>query len=114
MNTIPITIPDPGNCILLGGRNNVFEFRKYKNAVGPIQKTYFEDTTKYMVYIMIMSSFSIIMTMAPPITWVAITNSPQIVMHSVLASRILFNLRESEGRSNRYSVSRWSALDLDI
>jgi hypothetical protein len=25
-------------------------------------------------------------------------SSPQILMHSVLASRILFNLRESEGR----------------
>ncbi|OJA14114.1 hypothetical protein AZE42_11836 [Rhizopogon vesiculosus] len=51
-----------------------------------------------------MSSFSIIMTLVPPITWVAITNSPQIVMHSVLASRILFNLRESEGRSGTHQT----------
>ncbi|OAX32043.1 hypothetical protein K503DRAFT_24365 [Rhizopogon vinicolor AM-OR11-026] len=123
-NTIQINIPDPGNCLLLGGRNNVFEycalllyelvllclmlfirFRKYKNAVGPIQKIFFKDTTKYMIYIMIVSSFSIIMTMVPPITWVSITDSPQIVMHSVLASRILFNLRASEGCSGTHHTS---------
>jgi hypothetical protein len=117
-NTTPINIPDPGNCLLLGGRNNVFEyaalllyelvllclmlyirFSKYSNAVGLLQETFFNDSVRYMMCIIVMSSFSIILTMAPPITWVSITDSPQIVIHSVLASRILFNLRASEGRS---------------
>jgi hypothetical protein len=117
-NTTPINIPDPGNCLLLGGRNNVFEyaalllyelvllclmlyirFSKYSNAVGLLQETFFNDSVRYMMCIIVMSSFSIILTMVPPITWVSITDSPQIVIHSVLASRILFNLRASEGRS---------------
>ncbi|KAG1751944.1 hypothetical protein EDD22DRAFT_242825 [Suillus occidentalis] len=66
---------------------------------GPLQETFFNDSVRYMMCIMIMSSFSIILTMAPPITWVSITDSPQVVIHSVLASRILFNLRASEERS---------------
>ncbi|KAG2749453.1 hypothetical protein P692DRAFT_20832976 [Suillus brevipes Sb2] len=117
-NTTPINIPDPGNCLFLGGRNNVFEyaalllyelvllclmlyirFSKYNDAIGQLQETFFNDSVRYMMCIMIVSSFSIILTMAPPITWVSITDSPQIVIHSVLASRILFNLRASEGRS---------------
>ncbi|KAG0698807.1 hypothetical protein DFH29DRAFT_877741 [Suillus ampliporus] len=45
------------------------------------------------------SSFGVILTMALPITWVSITDDPQVVIHSILASRLLFNLRESEERS---------------
>jgi hypothetical protein len=37
-------------------------------------------------------------------------SSPQIVVHSVLASRILFNLRESEGRSRTDNTSTWKEL----
>ncbi|KAG1739535.1 hypothetical protein EDB19DRAFT_1979716 [Suillus lakei] len=116
-NTTSINIPDPGECLFLGGRNNVYEyaalllyelvllclmlyirFSKYPNVVGQLQETFFNDSVRYMIYIMIASSFSIILTMAPPVTWVSITDSPQVVIHSVLASRILFNLRASEGR----------------
>lgn len=122
-NTTPINIPDPGNCLFLGGRNNVFEYAalllyelvllclllyirssKYNNAIGQLQETFFNDSVRYMMCIMIMSSFSIILTMAPPITWVSITDSPQIVIHSVLASRILFNLRASERRSQNHTT----------
>ncbi|OAX31850.1 hypothetical protein K503DRAFT_870454 [Rhizopogon vinicolor AM-OR11-026] len=116
----PSTIPNPGGCLFLSGRNYLeycvlllyelvllclmlfIRFRKYKNIVGPIPETFFKDTTRYTIYIIIISSFSIILTVVPPITWVAITDSPQIVMHSVLASRILFNLRESEERSETH------------
>ncbi|KAG1750465.1 uncharacterized protein EDB91DRAFT_1244047 [Suillus paluster] len=123
-NMIGVNIPDPGDCLFMGGRNNVFNyaalllfelvlfclmlfirFGMYKNTVGPLQKTFFKDTMKYMICIMIMSSFSILLTMFPPVTWVAITDSPQIVIHSVLASRILFNLRESEGHMGAQHTS---------
>ncbi|KAG2110702.1 hypothetical protein DEU56DRAFT_920141 [Suillus clintonianus] len=116
-NMIGVDIPDPGDCLFMGGRNNVFNyvalllyelvlfclmlfvrFRRYKNTVGLLQKRFFNDTLKYMICIIVMSSFSILLTMFPPVTWVSITDSPQIVIHSVLASRILFSLRESEGR----------------
>ncbi|KAG2038872.1 hypothetical protein BDR03DRAFT_1091032 [Suillus americanus] len=116
-NTTLSNIPNPGSCLFSGGRNNIFEyaalflyelvllclmlyirFSKYSNAIGPLQETYFSDSVRYTTCIMIMSSFSIILTMVPPIAWVSITDSPQIVIHSVLASRILFNLRASEGR----------------
>ncbi|KAG0698817.1 hypothetical protein DFH29DRAFT_81425 [Suillus ampliporus] len=117
-NFKPTNIPNPGGCLLLAGRNNIFEYgalllyelvllclmlfirsRRYKYTLGAFQKTFFNDSVRYMICIMIMSSISIILTMSPPITWVSITDSPQIVIHSVLASRILFNLRESEEHS---------------
>ncbi|KAG1810860.1 uncharacterized protein BJ212DRAFT_1483996 [Suillus subaureus] len=131
-NTTPINIPDPGNCLLLGGRNNVFEyaalllyelvllclmlyirFSKYGNAVGLLQETFFNDSVRYMMCIMVMSSFSIILTMVPPVTWVSITDSPQIVIHSVLASRILFNLRASERRS-RIHITQTDASEIQF
>ncbi|KIK46128.1 hypothetical protein CY34DRAFT_800838, partial [Suillus luteus UH-Slu-Lm8-n1] len=109
---------NPGDCLFLGGRSGVFSyaalllfelvlsclmlfirFSRYQHTVGLLQRTFFHDTMKYMICIMIMSSFSILLTMLTPGTWVPITNSPQVVIHSVLASRILFNLRESEERS---------------
>ncbi|KAG0698813.1 hypothetical protein DFH29DRAFT_81298 [Suillus ampliporus] len=116
-------LPNPGGCLFVGGRNNIFEyialllyelvllclmlfirFRRYKHTVGPLQETFFNDSVRYMICIMIMSSISIILTMIPPITWVSITDSPQIVIHSVLASRILFNLRDSEGHSRNHTT----------
>ncbi|KAG1727053.1 uncharacterized protein EDB91DRAFT_1254020 [Suillus paluster] len=118
-------IPNPANCLFISGRTDVFEYatlmlyelvllclmsfirsRWYKDIsiVGSLQKTFFDDSVRYMICIMIMTSFTIILTMSPPITWVAITDSPQIVIHSVLASRILFNLRESEERSRNHTT----------
>ncbi|KAG0701913.1 hypothetical protein DFH29DRAFT_1069410 [Suillus ampliporus] len=109
------TLPDPGDCLFVAGRSSVFQyaalflyelvllclmlfirFRRYQSTIGQLQAIFFNDSVRYMIYIMSASSFSIIMNMAPPISWVSITNSPQIVIHSVIASRILFNLRESE------------------
>lgn len=108
----------PGDCLFLSGRGGVFSyaalllfelvlfclllfirFRRYTHTVGLLQRTFFHDTMKYMICIIIMSSFSILLTQLAPDSWVPITNSPQVVIHSVLASRILFNLRESEERS---------------
>lgn len=117
-NTIRVEIPNPGDCLFLSGRNNVFNyaalllyelvlsclmlfirFKRYKHTVGLLQRTFFHDTMKYMICITIMSLFSIFLTMFAPATWVSISDSPQIVIHSVLASRIHFNLRASGGRS---------------
>ncbi|KAG1884082.1 hypothetical protein F4604DRAFT_1979995 [Suillus subluteus] len=122
-NASPINIPDPDSCLFSSGRGSVFQyaalllyelvlsclmlyirFSKYSDAIGPLQQTFFSDSLGYMMYIMVMSSFSIILTMAPPLTWVSITDSPQVVIHSVLASRILFNLRASEGRSRIHTT----------
>ncbi|KAG1751774.1 hypothetical protein EDB19DRAFT_1199612 [Suillus lakei] len=117
-NMIGVEIPNPGDCLFLIGRNNVFNYaalllyelvlsclmlfirsKRYKHSIGLLQRTFFHDTMKYMICIMIMSSFSILLTMFFPATWVSVTDSPQIVIHSVLASRIHFNLRASERRS---------------
>ncbi|KAG1751776.1 hypothetical protein EDB19DRAFT_1199898 [Suillus lakei] len=123
-NMIGVDIPDPSDCLFISGRNNVFNyaalslfelvlfclmlfirFRMYKTTVGPLQKRFFNDTLKYMVCIIVMSSFSIFLTMFPPATWVSITDSPQIVIHSVLASRILFSLRASERHLETHHAS---------
>ncbi|KAG1829874.1 hypothetical protein EV424DRAFT_1379858 [Suillus variegatus] len=125
----PVWTANPGDCLFVGGRNNVYEyaalllyelvlfclmlyirFSKYGNAVGLLQRTFFNDSARYMICIMIVSSFNIILTMAPPVTWVSITDSPQIVIHSVLASRILFNLRASEGQSHIHTLTEVSEM----
>ncbi|KAG0703295.1 hypothetical protein DFH29DRAFT_917282 [Suillus ampliporus] len=111
-------LPDPGKCLFMGGRNSVFEytalllyelvllclmlfirFRRYQSTAGRLQATFFNDSVRYMICIMSVSSLSIILNMTPPISWISITDSLQIVIHSVIASRILFNLRESEEHS---------------
>ncbi|KAG2054159.1 hypothetical protein BDR06DRAFT_955773 [Suillus hirtellus] len=70
-NTTSINIPNPGDCLFVGGRNNVYEyaalllyelvlfclmmyirFSKYGNAVGLLQRTFFNDSAKYMICIM--------------------------------------------------------------
>ncbi|KAG2135509.1 hypothetical protein DEU56DRAFT_807374 [Suillus clintonianus] len=115
-NMIEVSLLNPGDCLFFVKRNNVFDyavlglyelvlsclmvfirFRRYHGTVGPLQRTFFNDTMMYMICIMSMSVFSILLTMLAPDTWVSITNSPQIIIHSVLASRILFSLRASEG-----------------
>ncbi|KAG2120249.1 hypothetical protein DEU56DRAFT_114681 [Suillus clintonianus] len=111
-------IADPGSCEFMGGRNFSFNYvillfyelvlfclmlfiriTRYKHTVGRLQRTFFKDTMKYMIGIIFMSSLSIFFAIFPPPTLGSMTDSSQIVIHSVLASRILFNLRESEGRS---------------
>ncbi|KAG1895490.1 uncharacterized protein F5891DRAFT_669156 [Suillus fuscotomentosus] len=128
-NTTSLDIPNPGNCLFVGGRNNICDyavlllyelvlfclmlyirFSKYGNVVGLLQRTFFNDSVTYMICMIIVSSFNIILTMAPPVTWIAITDSPQIVIHSVLASRILFNLRASEGQSHIHTLTDISEL----
>ncbi|KAG0691484.1 hypothetical protein DFH29DRAFT_1074501 [Suillus ampliporus] len=93
LNT-PTNLPDLGQCLFVNGRKSVFEYAALflceLDAV-----THAMILTLYQV----VSSFNIILNMALPITWVAITDDPQVVIHSVLASRLLFNLRESEERS---------------
>ncbi|OJA16766.1 hypothetical protein AZE42_11706 [Rhizopogon vesiculosus] len=81
----PLTVPNPGDCLFVTAQS-------------------YPEYCVLLLYELVMSSFSIIMTLVPPITWVAVTNSPQIVMHSVLASRILFNLRASEGCSRTHQT----------
>ncbi|KAG1739559.1 hypothetical protein EDB19DRAFT_837718 [Suillus lakei] len=116
-------ITDPGSCLFLTGRNNLYEyislliyelvllclmsfirFRRYKNTIGPLQRTFFNDSMKYMICIMIVSLLSIFMNIFPPMTLVTITDSPQIVIHSVVASRILFNLHASEEHSRNHTT----------
>ncbi|OJA14764.1 hypothetical protein AZE42_06231 [Rhizopogon vesiculosus] len=77
-NTIPLIIPDPGDCLFLNGRDYL-------------------EYCALLLYELVISSLSIIITMVPPVTWIAIADS-------VLASRILFNLRESEERSGTHQT----------
>ncbi|KAG0703298.1 hypothetical protein DFH29DRAFT_1078978 [Suillus ampliporus] len=118
-------LPNPGGCLFVFGRNRIFEyvslflyelvllclmlfirFRRYKSTIGQLQATFFNDSMGYMICIMSASSFSIIMNIAAPISWIGITDSDsiQIVIHSVVASRILFNLRQSEEHSRTDST----------
>ncbi|KAG2755118.1 hypothetical protein P692DRAFT_20827561 [Suillus brevipes Sb2] len=90
--------PSPGDCLFLSGRGGVFSYAALLLfelvlfcSLLFIRFRRYKDT--YMICIMIMSSFSILLTQLTPVSCVV------VVIHSVLASRILFNLRESEEHS---------------
>ncbi|KAG2048272.1 hypothetical protein BDR06DRAFT_784459 [Suillus hirtellus] len=70
LNTTPVT--NPGTCLFFGGRNDIFEYA--------VLLLYELDPR-----------FSL-----NTIRWVSITDSPQIVIHSVPASSVLVNLRARE------------------
>ncbi|KAH7921020.1 hypothetical protein BV22DRAFT_1198510 [Leucogyrophana mollusca] len=58
--------------------------------------TLYRDSMVYIVCIIFISGVAIIIAFTLPISFNAMLDSPQIVIHSVLASRILFNLREAD------------------
>ncbi|KAH7923035.1 hypothetical protein BV22DRAFT_610598 [Leucogyrophana mollusca] len=72
--------------------------RHYRDASGSVIKTLYRDGMLYTLCIMLVSSANVIVIASLPLAYSDMLNTPQIVVHSVLASRILFNLQESNNR----------------
>ncbi|KAG2087474.1 hypothetical protein BD769DRAFT_1714220 [Suillus cothurnatus] len=70
-------------------------YRYYLGSHGALVKCIYRDGLVYMFCITIISTLNVIVIAVLPLSYSEMLNTPQIVAHSVLASRILFNLQVS-------------------
>ncbi|KAJ8595173.1 hypothetical protein M405DRAFT_398698 [Rhizopogon salebrosus TDB-379] len=70
-------------------------FHFYKDLHSRLVTTLYRDGLVYMACIIMASVANIFVGLFAPTSYTAITDVPQLVVHGVLASRILFNLRQS-------------------
>lgn len=105
--------PNPGSCLFIVGRTsaavwgfvlafeivmlflNVFKrYQYYRETSNPLIATLFHDGVFYMSCIIFVTLGNIILTVTVPAGYTDAFDTLQIISHSVLASRILFNLRQ--------------------
>lgn len=110
---IPQVAPGPP-CVLEGARSSTlpygllmfFEivlisttaFLRYRHYLGshsPLVQSIYRDGLFYMFCITMISTINVLVIAVLPLSYSEMLNTPQIVAHSVLASRILFNLQAS-------------------
>ncbi|KAG2143123.1 hypothetical protein BD769DRAFT_1750424 [Suillus cothurnatus] len=70
-------------------------YRYYLGSHGALVECIYRDGLVYMFCITIISTLNVIVIAVLPLSYSEMLNTPQIVAHSVLASRILFNLQVS-------------------
>ncbi|KAJ8596255.1 hypothetical protein M405DRAFT_197774 [Rhizopogon salebrosus TDB-379] len=112
---ISFGIPDSSPpCVLEGPRSStlpygvllVYElvlmtltiFKRCHNSENPrssVIKALYRDGLMYMICITLISTANVVIDAALPMAYSELLNTPQIVIHSVLASRILFNLQDN-------------------
>ncbi|KAH7927479.1 hypothetical protein BV22DRAFT_1127392 [Leucogyrophana mollusca] len=78
-------------------------YRHYHDASSAIIKTLYRDGMLYTLSIMLVSAANVIVDASLPLAYSDMLDTPQVVAHSVLASRILFNLQESNDRLDELS-----------
>jgi len=85
---------------------NWIAFRKMTrhNPPGPLMTMLYRDGVIYVATILAFSVLNAVVSLATPVRYSDVLNSPQMVMHSILASRIFFNLRETIQQEQRISV----------
>ncbi|KAG1821448.1 hypothetical protein EV424DRAFT_826642 [Suillus variegatus] len=120
LSAAPINLNIPGvgpPCVLEGARSSAlgygllmfFEivlmsttlFLRYRHYLGShsaLVRSMYRDGLLYMFCIMMISMFNVMIIAVLPLSYSETLNAPQIVAHSVLASRILFNLQVSAER----------------
>ncbi|KAG1795606.1 uncharacterized protein HD556DRAFT_1362776 [Suillus plorans] len=75
-------------------------FSFYKDARGRLATILYRDGMIYMTCIIMASFANILIALVAPSTYSDILDAPQLVIHGVLASRILFNLRHESHQSD--------------
>ncbi|KAG2121818.1 hypothetical protein BD769DRAFT_1477363 [Suillus cothurnatus] len=105
---------DPTGCVFGSGRRSAIQYsflilyelvlmiltiykrlNFYKGIRSRLVSTLYRDGMIYMTCITMVSFANIIIALVVPGTYTNILDAPQLVIHGVLASRILFNLRQS-------------------
>ncbi|KAG2129569.1 uncharacterized protein EDB93DRAFT_1256232 [Suillus bovinus] len=73
--------------------------RHYRGSHSALMKSVYRDGLLYTLSITMISTVNVIVVAAFPLSYSEALNTPQIVAHSVLSSRVLFNLQESKETS---------------
>ncbi|KAG1741628.1 hypothetical protein EDB19DRAFT_1907857 [Suillus lakei] len=117
LSAAPINFNIPGAsppCVLEGARSSAlpygllmffeivlmstFAFLRYRHYLAShstLIRSIYRDGLLYMFCITMISTVNVIVIAVLPLSYSEMLNTPQIVAHSVLASRILFNLQAS-------------------
>ncbi|KAG2119778.1 uncharacterized protein F5147DRAFT_121569 [Suillus discolor] len=71
-------------------------YEYYRDCNGRLVRAIFQGGVRYMTAIIFVSVVNIVITSAVPLSYSEMMDLPQVVLHSMLASRVLFSLRESD------------------
>ncbi|KAG2055741.1 hypothetical protein BDR06DRAFT_311641 [Suillus hirtellus] len=71
-------------------------YEYYSDCNGRLVRAIFQGGVRYMTAIIFVSVVNIVITSVVPISYSEMMDLPQVVFHSMLASRVLFSLRESD------------------
>jgi len=108
--------PDPGGCFFVGSKNGAaiqYSFlvayecvllslttyrmvKHYRRTKSAIVTALYWGSMKYMSCMIVVTLANIIVTVAAPIGYRNALDTLQLVLHSIMASRILFDLRETD------------------
>ncbi|KAG2119780.1 uncharacterized protein F5147DRAFT_832424 [Suillus discolor] len=71
-------------------------YKDYRDCNGRLVRAIFQGGVRYMTATIFVSVVNIMITSAVPESYSEMMDLPQVVLHSMLASRVLFSLRESD------------------
>lgn len=81
--------------IVLMSTTAFLRYRHYLGSHSTLVQSIYRDGLFYMFCITVISTINVLVIAVLPLSYSEMLNTPQIVAHSVLASRILFNLQAS-------------------
>ncbi|KAH7903546.1 hypothetical protein BJ138DRAFT_128756 [Hygrophoropsis aurantiaca] len=84
----------------------------YRDSTTPLINALYRDGVYYMVTILATSLMNMLITLFAPDAYNEVLDTLQLVIHSILASRILFNLREADEAAHRHQFTAREELSL--
>ncbi|KAH7904660.1 hypothetical protein BJ138DRAFT_887090 [Hygrophoropsis aurantiaca] len=84
----------------------------YRDSTTPLINVLYRDGVYYMVTIFATSLVNMLFTLFTPGAYNEVLDTLQLVLHSILASRILFNLREADEIVHRHQFSTMEGMSL--
>ncbi|KAF8844773.1 hypothetical protein BDN67DRAFT_1007932 [Paxillus ammoniavirescens] len=84
--------------IVLQSMNTWRKFRTYRNVQSRVLSTLYWDGIMYMFWIILLTGVNMTVIVAAPLAYISSLDTAQVAIHSVLASRIFFNLRACDER----------------
>ncbi|KAG2150846.1 hypothetical protein DEU56DRAFT_778779 [Suillus clintonianus] len=107
--------PPTSNCTFEAGRSSAIQYgflvafelvlmsltvfkryQDYRNCNGRLVRAVFQGGVRYMTAIIFVSVANIVIMSVVPASYDEMMDAPQLVLHSMLASRVLFNLHEND------------------
>ncbi|KAG2151491.1 hypothetical protein DEU56DRAFT_554072 [Suillus clintonianus] len=94
----------PGPCGFESSRNAALWLHDYREIQSSIVAAFYGGSMLYMLCIIAITVINVIIDAALPVGYTNMFDTLQVVIHSVLASRILFHLRSSDGRAHEHDT----------